>query len=393
MDNPHLEESLLIIALPCAHLILVYHASAVRLTGPFVSMIKYMLLKDMTQFSIIYLLFLYAFSLPFYFLLKQPPTSNANLNDPDSSLFDQDDNLQTFIDSDNAEVYREYGGTSNGTNPTGNRWTTELSSAGTAIVSIWSNMSSNYTNTNQLSSSSINDTSVVDVFQHGFQSFMSGWHNGTNSLSTLSPPLPEPQESRAVLPSSQNGGSSSGGGFLGSYKPFGRSFGIQAGVISYATCWMSLFKMTLGNHNHRQLRSARFAWLTLFLFVLFIILVPILLLNMLIAMMGNTYGEVISKSEREWSRHWAKMLIELERDLSTEEAIACVQGYSMTLAGGKFDNCFKKAFLVKICSGLHFAADQNEAVKHAMLVIKRVRKSKAQLRREALANWKVGHDS
>ena len=35
-------------------------------------------------------------------------------------------------------------------------------------------------------------------------------------------------------------------------------------------------------------------------FVLFQILIPILLLNMLIAMMGNTYASVIEKSEKEF---------------------------------------------------------------------------------------------
>ena len=35
-------------------------------------------------------------------------------------------------------------------------------------------------------------------------------------------------------------------------------------------------------------------------FVLFQILIPILLLNMLIAMMGNTYAIVIEKSEKEF---------------------------------------------------------------------------------------------
>lgn len=313
-----------VIALPCAHLILVFHASAVRLTGPFVSMIRYMLLKDMTQFSIIYLLFLYAFSLPFYFLLKQPP-GNAKQNGSDDSIFDQEENLQ-FIDSDYAEVYRNQENPVNETD-----WTTEISSVTAAIVNIWSNKS-NYADIDNSKNSSLNDTLIVDMLQQSLQSFISGWQNVT---STMSPPLPRAEASRAVLPSGQNGGSSSS--FLGGSKTFGRSFGAQTGVMSYATCWMSLFKMTLGNHNHRQLRSARFAWLTLALFVLFIILVPILLLNMLIAMMGNTYGEVISKSEREWTRHWAKMLIELERALSTEEAIACVQGYSMTLvSGGKF---------------------------------------------------------
>ena len=35
-------------------------------------------------------------------------------------------------------------------------------------------------------------------------------------------------------------------------------------------------------------------------FIIFMIMVPILLLNMLIAMMGNTYSQVIERSEKEW---------------------------------------------------------------------------------------------
>lgn len=37
-------------------------------------------------------------------------------------------------------------------------------------------------------------------------------------------------------------------------------------------------------------------------FAAFMVLVPILLLNMLIAMMGNTYAHVIEQSEKEWMK-------------------------------------------------------------------------------------------
>lgn len=37
-------------------------------------------------------------------------------------------------------------------------------------------------------------------------------------------------------------------------------------------------------------------------FALFMVFVPILLLNMLIAMMGNTYAHVIEQSEKEWMK-------------------------------------------------------------------------------------------
>ena len=41
------------------------------------------------------------------------------------------------------------------------------------------------------------------------------------------------------------------------------------------------------------------------------IMVHILLLNMLIAMMGNTYQQIIRKSEREWRRQ-VKFKLELK---------------------------------------------------------------------------------
>ena len=43
-------------------------------------------------------------------------------------------------------------------------------------------------------------------------------------------------------------------------------------------------------------------------FVLFMVLVPILLLNMLIAMMGNTYATVVQQSEKEWVKQVRRLL-------------------------------------------------------------------------------------
>ena len=47
--------------------------------------------------------------------------------------------------------------------------------------------------------------------------------------------------------------------------------------------------------------------LTKAVFVVFAILVPILLLNMLIAMMANTYEHIIARSEKEWKRQVTRL--------------------------------------------------------------------------------------
>ena len=47
-------------------------------------------------------------------------------------------------------------------------------------------------------------------------------------------------------------------------------------------------------------------------FVLFQILIPILLLNMLIAMMGNTYAIVISTADKEFLKQVSCLLLQIE---------------------------------------------------------------------------------
>ena len=98
---------------------------------------------------------------------------------------------------------------------------------------------------------------------------------------------------------------------------------------SYEKSWMELFRMTLGTWNYPELRSSYHHWLTQIFFVLFLILVPILLLNMLIAMMGNTYSAISEKSEREFALQSANILVEIERGLSKKQASQFVDQYSL----------------------------------------------------------------
>ena len=65
--------------------------------------------------------------------------------------------------------------------------------------------------------------------------------------------------------------------------------------------------MTLGNYDYAMLGDTPYPKMAKIVFVLFQILIPILLLNMLIAMMGNTYGIVIESAEKEFLKAWAKV--------------------------------------------------------------------------------------
>ncbi|RMZ97638.1 Transient receptor potential cation channel subfamily V member 6, partial [Brachionus plicatilis] len=101
-------------------------------------------------------------------------------------------------------------------------------------------------------------------------------------------------------------------------------------------------------------------------FVVFMILMHILLLNMLIAMMGNTYHQIIKKSEKEWRRQWAQVVILLERSFSPKELQKFQNQYSITLP--------KKY------------SSKKEAV--GLMVIKKVAKTKAFEKTSCARNWK-----
>ncbi|XP_052781748.1 transient receptor potential cation channel subfamily V member 5-like isoform X2 [Mya arenaria] len=138
---------------------------------------------------------------------------------------------------------------------------------------------------------------------------------------------------------------------------------------------MTLFQMTLGEFKYHDFDLTRYALLTKLVFAVFMILVPILLLNMLIAMMGNTYQSVIIKSEKEWRKQWAKIVVVLERGYTRKQLRKFHQEYSIKLAGPATED-----------------GKEREEIR-ALVVIKSSPKTKARQRKIAVGNWKkLGHE-
>jgi len=106
-------------------------------------------------------------------------------------------------------------------------------------------------------------------------------------------------------------------------------------------------------------------------FIIFMIFVPILLLNMLIAMMGNTYVTVIEQSEKEWMKQWAKIVVTLERAVPQADAKGYLEAYSIPL-GPSDDSGFEV---------------------RGVMVIKSKSKTRAKQRKGAVSNWKVRVDA
>ncbi|XP_033095746.1 transient receptor potential cation channel subfamily V member 5-like isoform X2 [Anneissia japonica] len=82
---------------------------------------------------------------------------------------------------------------------------------------------------------------------------------------------------------------------------------------------MSVFKMTFGDFSDDLFDQTRHWFLSRVVFVLFAIYLPILLLNMLIAMMGRTYTIIEQKAKREWKRQLAIIILNVERAISKND--------------------------------------------------------------------------
>ncbi|XP_065200513.1 transient receptor potential cation channel subfamily V member 6 isoform X2 [Planococcus citri] len=135
---------------------------------------------------------------------------------------------------------------------------------------------------------------------------------------------------------------------------------------SYPSTWMALFQITLGDYNYSELGSTVYPALSKTVFTIFMVLVPILLLNMLIAMMGNTYAHVIEQSEKEWMKQWAKIVVALERAVNQKDAQRYLQEYSIKLGPG----------------------DDPSTEQRGVMVIKSKSKTRAKQRKGAVSNWK-----
>ncbi|XP_063833518.1 uncharacterized protein LOC135082656 [Ostrinia nubilalis] len=135
---------------------------------------------------------------------------------------------------------------------------------------------------------------------------------------------------------------------------------------SYPSTWMALFQITLGDYSYTELGQTTYPNLTKTVFAVFMVFVPILLLNMLIAMMGNTYAHVIEQSEKEWVKQWAKIVVSLERSVGQEDAHRFLQEYSIGLG----------------------PSDDPRYEQRAVMVIKSKAKTRAKQRKGALTNWK-----
>ena len=64
------------------------------------------------------------------------------------------------------------------------------------------------------------------------------------------------------------------------------------------------------------------------------VIVAVLLVNMLIAMMGNTYQK-IAETKNEWQRQWARIVLVVERGVPPKERLKNLMSYSQPMSDGR----------------------------------------------------------
>ncbi|KAM9810942.1 transient receptor potential cation channel subfamily V member 4 [Neosynchiropus ocellatus] len=82
---------------------------------------------------------------------------------------------------------------------------------------------------------------------------------------------------------------------------------------TFSTFLLDLFKLTIGMGELDMIHSAQYPVVFLILLVTYIILTFVLLLNMLIALMGETVGQVSKESKKIWKLQWATTILDIER--------------------------------------------------------------------------------
>jgi ankyrin repeat protein len=99
---------------------------------------------------------------------------------------------------------------------------------------------------------------------------------------------------------------------------------------------MTMFLMSLAQFEdvYGEFDNTDHAFLAKFLFLVYMIVVAVLLVNMLIAMMGHTYEDIASRPN-EWLRQWARIVLIVERGLVKEQRLLFQTKYSEVRNGKK----------------------------------------------------------
>ncbi|XP_043936771.1 transient receptor potential cation channel subfamily V member 3 isoform X2 [Protopterus annectens] len=102
---------------------------------------------------------------------------------------------------------------------------------------------------------------------------------------------------------------------------------------NFSSALLELFKLTLGLGNLEMQKNSLYPAFSLLLLVLYVILTFVLLLNMLIAVMGETVENLARESKNIWKLQRARTILDLERTLPRFIKKRFLQGEMLNIHG------------------------------------------------------------
>jgi len=95
----------------------------------------------------------------------------------------------------------------------------------------------------------------------------------------------------------------------------------ETGPFQFLNRIKSCFIAMLGAFEFDDYLASRFPVISVSLLLMYVMVVSILLLNLLIAMMGDTYAKIIEEADKQWHLEWARIIFSIENEMSPAERL------------------------------------------------------------------------
>eukprot|EP01103_Thecamoeba_quadrilineata_P015282 TRINITY_DN477_c0_g1_i1.p1 TRINITY_DN477_c0_g1~~TRINITY_DN477_c0_g1_i1.p1 ORF type:complete len:642 (+),score=111.44 TRINITY_DN477_c0_g1_i1:45-1970(+) len=98
----------------------------------------------------------------------------------------------------------------------------------------------------------------------------------------------------------------------------------------------SCFLAMLGAFEFDDYLTTRFPFISVSLLLVYVMVVSILLLNLLVAMMGDTYAKIIEEADKQWHLEWARIIFSIENEMSPAERLEPRNCYWTNVGGLRY---------------------------------------------------------
>lgn len=121
-------------------------------------------------------------------------------------------------------------------------------------------------------------------------------------------------------------------GFAQAFFVLFESIGLNGFVVSIKTCFVAM----LGDFELDQFADTPYTAVSVGLLVVYVVTITILLLNLLIAMMGDTYEKINESAEMQWHLERARIIFAIENEMTSEERSDVENKYWTSIDGKRF---------------------------------------------------------